>query len=333
MKKIIQLGAYGSNLGDAIALLNIRENLDKDIQWTSLHIRHKFDIDYINTHDVFVIGGGGLIQAGSVTKQRSTNWNFDFSASQLSKIKIPIFVFAVGLNFWRNRQNLSISGIEQLKMLIEFAEYFSVRNDGSFQKIMEICPSDKIYETADPGLISKEVNQIKNELKTGVLSIALGSGNIMNSRNISIVEIKQVIKECGLTVFPHCKKDIEFRTYGEYIDIGKDYMDINQFDKYNPFDYAITMRGHGQLICHAKNIPFISINTQDKMSGFMEHANLSQYSVDTQEKKWFSQLRELIDRLRSDSTFLHDWYMTRSKNHDKYVKMFKSTISKLLEIL
>ena len=74
--RIAHIGSYNRNLGDNIAILNVRKEFEKsmsNIEWISLDILDIFwnrnnNIDFVikffeeNNFDAIVLGGGGLIE-------------------------------------------------------------------------------------------------------------------------------------------------------------------------------------------------------------------------------------------------------------------------------
>ena len=92
MIRIAQFGSYNANVGDNIALLNIRKNINKlineQVLWTNVcisnfhsHNRGVNNIDFAKRqfseiskkNDLLIIGGGGLIEA-DLKHKNQTKW-------------------------------------------------------------------------------------------------------------------------------------------------------------------------------------------------------------------------------------------------------------------
>ena len=257
-KKIAHLGAYDTNIGDNIALYKVREHLEKEIdgpvEWTKVELKDFYeksmDKQYCiarmkeisNSHDMLIIGGGGLIQQ---QKPKYPNrFNLPFYKEVLDVIDIPIACLSVGFNVFRRPKTIrnpdNTNGIafeecesmspvflENLLLLIDKSSFFSFRNDGSLDKIMPYFEEhfktsskfDKLPKeiptTPDPGLIFDKELDRKDTLKNGVLQVAFnGNPEIMSGRfkgnflNLAIMgEIQEAL---DLKVFPHCNKDYRF---------------------------------------------------------------------------------------------------------------------------
>jgi polysaccharide pyruvyl transferase WcaK-like protein len=330
MKNIIQMGSYGRNLGDSIALLNIRKSLNKlgKYKWTDLSYRLPLNPSLINSHDAIIVGGGGLIEGDQWGIKNGTHWKLPFTEDNIKKIKVPIIVFGVGLNFFRTRPKLSPKGIANLNALIHHAKFFSVRNDGSFQELQTITNTDKVLEVPDPGLITNKTNPVKTNLHKGFLGLSVNSEKILATRKISKKWMKSYASKSKLDLIPHTVDDVTL--------VSKkisNYRDINYFNIYNNYDFGICIRGHSQLIAFAKNIPTISLATQDKVLNFCKNYKLMEYCVDTLENDWESKLDTKVHLLKKDTDYVNDWYRISEPLISLFKTQYTSSIETINEIL
>tara|TARA_R110000824_G_scaffold268546_1_gene457182 strand:+ start:13502 stop:14812 length:1311 start_codon:yes stop_codon:yes gene_type:complete len=171
MTKIAHLGAYDTNIGDNIALYNVRKYVEKEsnssIEWTKVELKdfYKCDMDkkycierlkeISDNHDMLIIGGGGLIQQ---RQQNSNKFNLPFYKEVLDVIDIPIMCLSVGFNIFRRLRRdgpapptlrqlqrgvhfseceyMNPIFLENLLLLIDKSVFFSFRNDGSITQLM-----------------------------------------------------------------------------------------------------------------------------------------------------------------------------------------------------
>ena len=75
---------------------------------------------------------------------------------------------------------------------------------------------------------------------------------------------------------------------------------INFVNLYDNFDYVVPMHGHGQLIAYGKNIPYISIAGQEKMSELDKKLGLEDYCVDTKKNDCEKILDEKLNKLLNE---------------------------------
>lgn len=338
--KIAQMGFYTTNTGDNAALYNIRKYIGAE--WTNINMQEEANanktipelvnlfIDINNKYDMIMIGGAGLIEGG-VWNNTSTGWKLPFNEQILSIISIPIVVFGVGFNFFRGMPKLNDLGKKHLGMLIKQAKLFSVRNDGSYEELMEaVTPSKKIYEIIDAGGMQETQCPIKSKMEIGCFNPTMNGGTCWTSRNIPLDALIKVITSHQMKAHTHGPKAY----CGEYNNLDwiltrENFMDNlrEDFQKnieiYNDVDFVIPMHQHGQLFCYGKNIPYITIASMEKMVNQDKKLGLSDYSVDTSVDDWVPLLDEKINRLKTDATYLKKWYDIRSAKIDDLETEFR----------
>lgn len=348
---ICHIGSYNRNLGDNIALLNVRrifEKNKKNINWISINIssfwEKKNDIKYCknfftkSNYDAIVVGGGGLIEYKGYEKM-NTNWKLPFNKEILDVIKCPLFFVGVGINYFRGNEGFSKQAKNNLEYTIEKSTKFSLRNDGSFNILKSLnINSTKVEIIPDPGLIfnfeKEEINKIKNKCIQPAFNSnkKINNKRYLNSENIE--KIKNFSNKNCLKTFPHTPKDYKYN-FENYIIDKKNIMKELKFDNtincikkyYLPIDFTLALRGHGQLITIGLNIPGIYLSTQDKIKYFSLLNGFEDYNVDIQEDNWYEKLVEKFHKINNDSNYLLKWYKIRSKN----IYLWKSQINKFIQ--
>jgi len=358
MVKIAQLASYNINIGDNIAIYNIRRVLsslvDDKIYWTDVNIASFHEINnsikpckemlkkISDENDMLIIGGGGLIEGGN--DKHATHWKLPFNEEILAEIDIPIVCFAAGINYFRNWPGISDKGIENIKLFADKCSLFSLRNDGSVDLFREFS-DQPVEEVPDPGLVFDDLLQIprRTEINNGFLQTAWNNkaqqmeGRGFNGRNM--YRMLQTTGQYGLPNFPHTRKDYNFPSIPTVFSLdafnqGVKYERfLNIISTYSKFDYSVAMRGHGQMIAIAVNLPSIYLSTQDKVRDFSYRNGFDDYNVDILESEWHAKLNEKIDRLKTDKEYLQNWYEIRDKAVVQYTKDFYDFCHKIKGLL
>ena len=371
MVKIAQLGSYDANIGDNIAMFNIRRVLnnivDEPIEWTNLNIKIPHDknndvdaskvlFDDISTkYDMLIVGGGGLIEGDAAAwngkTKYGTHWKLPFDEKILDSIKIPIVCFALGVNYFRSYPRISKSGQENIKRLVDQSALFSLRNDGSVDLFRQFSDQD-VYEVPDAGLVFDHHFQAprRTKIEDGALqtawnySLSQMNGRWRSDENNPFV-IANIATRHDLTHFPHTMKDYQFPhilhqtefsfshdAFQDLIKFGHEPLS-RVFSAYSTFDYAVALRGHGQMVAIGINLPSIYFSTQDKVRDFSYRNGFADYNVDIYDDEWESKLEEKIVRMKTDKEYLENWYEIRDKAVVQYTKDFYDFCHKIKDLL
>ncbi len=368
MIRIAHLGAYGTNIGDTVAINNIRiqiqNYIDNEIQWIPINIigflNCKNNKQYVlNTFreklegvSALFIGGGGLLEGGPFN-DTYTGWKLPFNEEIFKEldINIPIYIIGAGINYFRDVPEFTKKGVLGLISLIEKSSVFSLRNDGSMESAQKILPAEvfkKIVEVPDPGLIYDhqndriDISDMANKEK--VLQPAFNGGqNIMLGRFLNNDNFNKIIElplTLGLKILPHTPKDyMHFPLHDPNFSVvwRQDYFNnhssIDSYKKllhyYTRVGCSIAMRGHGQMIALALNVPSIYLSTQDKVLNFSKKNQLMDFNVDIKEQNWSDKLKRLFNDMTNDKSFLLHWYEIR----DTLIKDFKLQFSSLCKTI
>jgi polysaccharide pyruvyl transferase WcaK-like protein len=351
--KFGHIGSYNRNLGDNIALLNVRNEFNKyidNIEWVSLDIHDifwsrgnnpEFTINFINQHkfDHLVIGGGGLIEYKGY-EHHQTNYKLPFNKEILTSLNCPTYFIGLGINYFRGLEGFSDKAKQSLSETIEYSKYFSLRNDGSLNILKELdLYSNKVKEIPDPGLIYSFEKTQNSIIKNNYIQPSFNSNEDINiNRFKSISNIKDLVKfstQNQLTVVPHTPKD--YRYFQDFLFDKEDLQSYLEFNytrelikTYLNFDSIIAMRGHGQLISIGLNVPGIYLSTQDKVKDFSLLNGFENYNIDIEENNWFENLNKKYKQLLNDPTYLENWYSIRNSNIEEWKNVFKNEIKKCI---
>ena len=363
--KVAHFGAYGINIGDNIALYNVRKGIeasfDSPIQWTSINILdfHEtgnniaFTIEQFKkisaNNDMLIIGGGGLLEGGVYNQGFETGYKLPFTAQTLEHLDIPIIVFSVGVNYFRMIEGFNSAGVQALQELISKSSLFSVRNDGSKDSIVDLLPAyaDKIYEIPDPGLMylnqSPQLNSI-DPSKIKFQPAWNGDSRVLTGRFVrdqNLQDISRFVSGHQMEIVPHSPKDYAFSGLDNtrYVINLEDFRkeatlekSITFLDRYLSYDAVIAMRGHGQLVSIGSNTPSLYLSTQDKVLNFSKKNGFEDYNIDILEYDWLGKLQRSYDKLLNDKDYLQNWYDIRNKMMPLYNSSYQNFCNKVAQV-
>ena len=332
--KILHLGVYNRNIGDNIALYNIRKAIDSyrsDIEWVYHTIQDfwnrnndpSYTVKVLNKYNanLIIVGGGGLIEQG-VYSGKGTGYKLPFNKDILQQINCPVVFYGVGVNEFRGNKEYSEKASKAIQEIINHSAAFSVRNDGSLGKLSNTVNvnTDKVKIVPDPGLLYLEYLNIPYKLKLGTITLqpAFNSNSSINKNrfNNKLDNFKKIF--ANYSYLPHVDKDFEKAGKNSIVP-KQNWKDLCQFKSlptflefYKQVDGVVAMRGHGQLITIGANIPGIYFSTQDKLLDFSNLNGFEKYNVDIQEINWEQKLVDNIENLRfNNNGYLEEWYHIR----------------------
>jgi polysaccharide pyruvyl transferase WcaK-like protein len=139
------------------------EHLPYDLEFTELEIREfywkkrSFDdafVDYANTFDLLIIGGGNYFELWVDNSQTGTS--IDISPERLRRLKVPTVFHALGVDIGQGYSEQSAARFKSfIGTVLERSDIFvSVRNDGSTRALQEVLSStlaDQIPTLPDGG--------------------------------------------------------------------------------------------------------------------------------------------------------------------------------------
>ncbi len=299
--KILHAWCMNYNIGDYFLARGVKNLLRKYfpvdfIADTNIQGQY-FNEYYINEvvnkkYDLLVIGGGGLIHG----YHWPNGWFWLCEKDLIKTIRIPFIVYGIGDNYWEDEALLSKTVIH-LNETIKYATSFSVRNDGSKERLSsQLCK--EIQEVPDPGFFvwdnyfdgnivddspKKVIVQLANDKSTerfGNLESKLVNviAEVVNNISEDVIFIPHVYYDIALNekISQKLTRKVEFFNFG-----------ANAFDnidaflyQYSQAKYVISMRGHSQIIPFAHNVPVLCLSNHPKHTGLMKKMGLSDYIID-----------------------------------------------------
>lgn len=156
--KVIHLACYQSNIGDNANIRGLRNifgrTFSDGVRWTDWELLDyswgldnysQEQIDFVNTHDVLIVGGGGFFEI--IGEQSADNWTgtrFNLPEALFDKIRIPIVFHGVGVDVARHASpgNVERFGRFLQRLTADDRMLVSTRNDGSSDILRRLFPGD-----------------------------------------------------------------------------------------------------------------------------------------------------------------------------------------------
>lgn len=329
--RILHTYCLNYNIGDyalGIGVKNLlREHLDVSfIGETNIQGR-EFNEYFINEvvnkrYDLLVIGGGGIIHGS----HWPNGWFWLIDKDLIKQIKIPFIVYGVGYNYWEEEGGIPDRGAKHLRETINHAAYFSVRNDGSAKRIFKQTGIDA-PAIPDPGFHINLNTEYTQKIKEPYVIIQIANDKpesrfgSLDNRARFIEDMRGVseklCKNYKVLLAPHVPDDVSISN-----EIAKDLRNVDVWDfgyfafdhskeslgYYKYADFAIAMRGHGQIVPIAFNTPVIALENHPKHRGLMEELGLLDYNVKVGDANFKQNLLASITKLIENKESLESFY-------------------------
>lgn len=215
-----------------------------------------------------VVAGGGLFLRDT-WPNKTSGWQWNISIEQLERIKQPIVIFAVGMNRFRGQADFEPEFAEHLKVLVDKAVFFSVREKASIPDLEPYIGAliDKVcWQPCAASMIGKFEPRRKGEGYT-VFAPAMDRLDLRGDIKKIIPVLKQIP---NLKIALHIKPDRAFMDLydGDYVDLTKQSVE-NILDFYQGARQVIGMRSHSLLIPFGFGISVIPLISHDKIANWL----------------------------------------------------------------
>lgn len=279
------------NAGDTVLSSSVRLFIDfasaNSNKWKLIHTHDKVvqeTVDIINRSKALIIGGGGLFLRDTNENSHS-GWQWPITNELLEKIQVPIIVYSVGYNKFRNQIDFDNTFYKSMKLLLDKSPFFGLRNSGSISNVKNFSGDlEKIvFQPCVTTFLKKFHPALKNfsPTKTGVVAINIAFDRHhlrfgKDERVIihQIVDAMTSLKKMGKTpvLVAHCSVDRHIKHWindFDFIDLTHSSQKkiINTFKQ---FEMVIGMRGHSQMIPFGMGIPIYSLVSHNKLQFFLD---------------------------------------------------------------
>lgn len=286
------------NAGDTMLSQSVRKYLGFS-RWNIKQVNQAVDkemLDEINASDVLIIGGGGLFLPDTNPNQIS-GWQWAISEEQINRIQVPIVIFAVGYNFFKQQENTALF-VNSINSIVRAAAFVGLRNYGSVNAIRNLVSDDLkekiIYQPCTTTLIRKIYKrEVKKNTKIIAINIAFdredrrygaNKEEILNQIAKAVCEIER--KGYHIVYVAHCDFDLKFLPYLDKKEVHYEVQNLTQYLPaeiirfYQNIEVTIGCRGHAQMIPFGVGGKIISLGSHDKMRWFLEDINMTDCYID-----------------------------------------------------
>ena len=244
-------------------------------------------------YDLLVIGGGGIIHGA----HWPNGWFWLIDIDLIRRIKIPFIIFAAGNNYFKSEGDIPAKAITHLRETARCAKFFSVRNDGSYERISEYVDFDPI-EQPDPGFhipksqtpfVPCREDYVIVQLAADKIEHRFGSmDNVRLFKNDLVKTLKLISKDFRIVLVPHVFDDFLFSReiaselpHSICLDFGKYAFDHapKVVEMYQSAKLVLAMRGHAQIIPIGFEVPVFSLYNHDKHLGLLKKLGLENYGI------------------------------------------------------
>jgi polysaccharide pyruvyl transferase WcaK-like protein len=362
---LIHVGLHNSinkNAGDTVLFETVRTTFNffiSNINWKQQQLWEDFtvkDLENINnSFDGIVIGGGGLLlrdQEGSNTSQSGWQWNS--SVNSIKKVQIPMIIFAIGYNRFRNQQDFDPIFSRHINLLLKKSKFFGLRNSGSIESLKKYLDNDLSTKLTRQFCPTTILWQLYPKYRNLAKKHDLGNHKVLTFNpaldrtkfrfgNTTDIVLKNIIRglkiatDRGWRIIIVAHKSIDKNIEPILKEQNISYQMVNLTDAtsekiikfYSKIDLAIGMRGHSQMIPFGLRRPIMSIISHDKMKFFLEDINKLEWGVEADSFEFEEKLKQKLLLIEKSRVEIHEeiaiaqqkiWEETK-KNFDK-IKRF-----------
>jgi len=270
---------------------------------------------------LMLVGGGGLIRG------RGDQWLFKLPAAQLLDIAVPIVCYGLGYNNFPSEPEVGPQVIENLRALQAQALGFSVRNDGTQERLARL--GFEAPEVPDPGFfVAGDYPRPPVPQPYVVVQLAYAIPGIREFSEVALVAalvpVIKFLRRRGYSVVlaPHVETDsrptnLLLEALGHPAGVStwpwhhlmRDENTREGLAYYQHAQFVIGMRGHAQICPIGLGVPVITIASHAKHTGLLAHLNLPSYAVGAAEPHAGDRLIEFVQVVEAERAALVERYL------------------------
>ncbi|MGX4690235.1 glycosyltransferase [Streptomyces sp. JNUCC 63] len=332
------------NAGDKLLPESVRLAFGPDTtsrRWHSVHAHRLFDeaaLERVNARRGLIIGGGGLFIPDTMPNGNSA-WQWNVPDALLDRIDVPIAVYAVGFNAFDGQSYRAERFRASLRLLVERAAFFGLRNHGSIEKVRAMLPAhlhDKVRFQPCPTTVTRQLvadwQDPARRDDTILINAAYDRAGLRFGHDYGyfLAQMAKAVKGLGELAEVKCvahsldDEKIVFdlrREYGISMPVIPMYDFENDAirDLYARTKLVIGMRGHAGMIPFGCGTPIISLISHPKMAYFLHDIERPEWGVSVHDRDLGALLVERARGLLAD----HD--ATVADVHGRQQELWKVT--------
>jgi hypothetical protein len=276
--------------------------IETDVQWTNFDVRKlvtQDDINYFNSFDAVIIGGGGLFLPDTNPNNVSC-WQWACSKELMEQITSDIFVLGIGWNHFYDQTILMPSASdreqaerkeifkENVECLVSKSKIFSMRHQGDCRRLkshiheslhdkieFDFCPVVHYVQKKYEGFESTG-EYLTFELKDDRLHRRYNRKPIQEVYQELLEVINLMLKKGEKVAIMSHDGSRTFYDFTRHHGLSLPLIDntvANEekiIENYSKVKHLYCTAGHSQMMAYALNIPFTSLITHDKLKYFLE---------------------------------------------------------------
>ena len=330
MTTLTHVGIHDSankNAGDTLLFQEVRNAIATAVPEVAWELRQLWDplgpdaARQINATAGVVIGGGGLLlrdQAGADSS--ASGWQWNTTTEALDQIDVPIVVFAIGYNRFRNQPDFDDVFAEHLTRLVAKSAFFGLRNNGSIRAVsqylpaplaekleLQPCPTTVLHHLRPEfvDVVDKHRAMEKRILRFNVAfdRPEMRFGDDAAPKLEGLAKAMHHAGQTGWDVHVTCHKTLDLQILPYLDEAGASYVvdDLTEagpddiISTYSESDLTVGLRGHAQMIPFGLRRPIISVISHDKMGWFLDDIGHREWGVEVACPDLAAQLCDRID--------------------------------------
>jgi polysaccharide pyruvyl transferase WcaK-like protein len=343
------------NAGDSLLPRTVRDVVDGSYShnWKGVHAHRAVNgslLNELNAMDGIVIGGGGLFLRDTNPNNMS-GWQWSCSLDALRRIEVPVVVFAVGYNRFREQPDFNPVFGKHLRLLAKKSVYFGLRNTGSIDAVKSYLPvelHEKIRFQPCPTTLCKilypdlcasprEEDRPLVVLNCAFDRISLRLGERTEQILVQLAQtLKTLSESCRIGYYSHTKSDRQMLPYLRRADVpfaARDLFDTpaqEVMTAYTLPDLVLGMRGHSQMIPFGCGTPIISLISHDKIKWFLDDIGRAGWGIEMKDPCFKARLLESsLQMLKNRTDIIADIEMIQNGLYDTSCKNARDFIATL----
>lgn len=307
---IYHIGAHNAdNAGDIVindVMKRILYNFDEIIM--QVDDWRETTRDY-NHGKAVIVGGGGLFIPDTKPNLNS-GWRWNITARQMEKIKVPIIVYSVGFNKFRNQDHFQLIFSESVRTLVNISSFFGLREKAGRHRLITYIGECADFMNWQPcpaqfgSFLYPEIEPKRKE-KTLVFAPAMDRMHLRGDVYHIMPALRYAVDngwKIILATHIACDKEVlplMDRIPYTFMDLrGRPANEILQF--YADASLVIGMRLHSLLIPFGFSVPIIPVISHDKIVDWLEDIGHPEWGVELQDVSLVDKLIQRIDQHETD---------------------------------